>query len=193
VAEEPLTPDARTRAADLYQAYAEAIANHLAFRFPAADPQTISDAVVRAVLQLSARPERHNPQRASLETFLTGAASRVLTALQRAEHRRRQREQKKARDVVTADASAARCILDELADRDLAEQVKGSLDLNPEERSVLDLWLLGDREVGAFAAALGLTGLSLEEQEAEVRRVLARLRQRIHRLGSRLRQEDQME
>jgi hypothetical protein len=193
VAEEPLTPDARTRAADLYQAHAEAIANHLAFQFPGADPQTISDAVVRAILQLSARPERHNPQRASLETFLTGAAGRILTTLQRAEHRRRQREQKKRRDVVTADASAARGVVDELADRELAAQVQRSLDLNPEERIVLDLWLLGEREVGAFAAALGLTGRSLEEQEVAVRRVLARLRQRIHRLGSRLRQEDQQE
>jgi hypothetical protein len=97
------------------------------------------------------------------------------------------------RDAVTADASAARDVLDELADHDLVAQVQRLLNLDPEERSVLDLWLLGDREVGAFAAALGLTGRPPEEQERVVRRVLARLRQRIHRLASRLRQEDQPE
>lgn len=188
--EEQLTPDARTLAADLYAAHAEAVAARLARRFPDSDPQAVSDAVVQAVLELSARFDRYDPERGSLKALLTGAAVRVLQTIRRSEWRRRRREQKKAIDPVTPAAPVARSLLDELADRDLAERIRASLDVNPEDRRAFDLWLLGERDVGAYAAALGLGGLAPGAQRRAVRRWLARLRQRIHRLGVCLRREE---
>ncbi|MCI0465060.1 MAG: sigma-70 family RNA polymerase sigma factor [Gemmataceae bacterium] len=188
--EQPLTPDARTRAADLYQAQARAVTSRLARRFSGTDPQLISDAVVQAILQLSAHPERYHPQRGSLRAFLTGAARRILATLLRSARRRHQREGKKASDPVTTAASAARNPLEELADREIATRLRQSLDLDPQEGAVLDLWLLGESDTRAYAAALGLATGTPEEQEEVVRRALARLRQRLHRLRERLRPED---
>jgi len=188
--ERPLTPDARSRAADLFETHAEAVARRLGARFPGADPQKVSDAVVRAILDLSEHPERHDAARAPLEAFLTGAAARVLRTLLRGDRRRRAREEKKAIDPVTAFVPAARSQLDELANRDLAERVREALRLTPEEDRALDLWLVGEKDLAAYVEALGLTGLPQAEQAEEVRRVLARLRQRIHRSGLRLRPEE---
>ena len=68
MAEGPLTTDARTRAADLYAAHAQYLAGRLAARSPGVDPQTVSDAVVRAILLFVTRFERYDPQRASSRT-----------------------------------------------------------------------------------------------------------------------------
>jgi RNA polymerase sigma-70 factor (ECF subfamily) len=187
--EVPLTPDARTRAADLFEAHADALACRLALRFPGADPQAVSDAVVRAVLLVSTRFERYDPGQGSLRSFLYGFARRILAGLLRSEERRRRHEQKKAIDPVTAEAAGGQSIPEELADRELAERVRASLRLGPEDQRVLDLWLSGEKDQGAFAAALGLEGRPEEEQAEGVRRALGRLRQRLHRARLRLRRE----
>jgi DNA-directed RNA polymerase specialized sigma24 family protein len=189
MAEQPLSPDARTLAADLFEQHAANVAARLAARCPAVDPQLIADAVVRAILDVSAVPRRHDAGRGSLRTFLTGAASRALRDTLRSQRRRQRRYQKKAIDPVTATASAARSLLDELADRELVGRVRASLSLTPEEGRALDLWLLGATDPAAFVTALGLTGLPPAEREEAGRRVLDRLRQRIHRLKERFRQE----
>jgi RNA polymerase sigma factor (sigma-70 family) len=170
--------------------YAGAIARRLASRFPGIDPQLISDAAVRAVMWTSAHFERYDPGRGSLSGFLTAVARRILSTRLRSEQRRKEREGKKAIDPVTAAAPAAKSPLDELTDRERAERARESLNLSPEEGNVLDLWLLGEKALGVYAAALGLTDRPVEEQEREVRRVLGRLRQRIHRAGLRLRQQE---
>ena len=96
-------------------------------------------------------------------------------------------------DPVTANAPAGPSPVDELADRELVGRVRASLNLRPQEERVLDLWLLGERDERVYAAALGLQDRPAEEQQKETGRVLARLRQRIHRVGIRLRQEDRDE
>jgi RNA polymerase sigma factor (sigma-70 family) len=189
MAEQPLTPDARTFAADLFEEHAAAVVAGLSARHPTVDPQVIADAVVRAILDISAAPERLDARRGSLRSLLTGAARRALRDALRSQRRRQRREQKKAIDPVTAAASAARSPLDKLADRELVDRVRAALGLTPEEERALDLWLLGETDPAAFVTPLGLTGLSPAEQEGAVRRILARLRQRIHRLGQRFRQE----
>jgi DNA-directed RNA polymerase specialized sigma24 family protein len=188
-----LTPDARTLAADLYAEHAAAIASRLASASPATDPQTISDAVVRAVVWVAEHVERHDPRRGSMAAFLTGVARRALTRLLRGDSRRRKREQKKAVDPVTAVAPAGQSFLDELIDRETVRRVREELELSPEEGRLLDLWLLGEKDLAKRAAALGLADRPLPEQEQAVGRALARLRQRIHRVALRFRQEDQPE
>jgi len=189
MSEPPLTPDARTLAADLFERFNVSIVEALARRHPKVDPQLLSDAFVWAVLQLSQDFGRYDPGRGSLRHFLTGAAQRVLRDMLRAELRRRRREKEKASGAVTAEASAARSFLEELADRELAEQARDAIALTEADRRVLELWLCDETDVAVYAAALDLTALPPDEQERTVARVLARLRQRAHRYGQRLRGE----
>jgi RNA polymerase sigma-70 factor (ECF subfamily) len=189
MAEGPLTSDARTRAADLYAAHAHHVARRLAARFPGTDPQTVSDAVVRAVLLLTARFEQYDPEQASPRSYLYGFARRALAGLRRSEQRRRRREKEKAIDPVTTSSPCGQPVLEALADRELAEQVRASLRLNPEDERVLDLWLQGEKDTGVYAAGMGLAGRPPEEQAEAVGRALNRLRQRLHRARLRLRQE----
>ena len=185
----PLTPDARTLAADLFERYATPVLGRLTRAFPAADPATVCDAFVQAVLEISQDFGRYDPAQASLENFLARATRRTLGNLLRSERRRREREQKKMSGAVTAEASADRSVLERLADRELADRAREAAAHNEGERRALDLWLLGERDPAAYAAALGLGGLPPDEQEAGVHRALARLRQRLHRFGRRPRAE----
>jgi DNA-directed RNA polymerase specialized sigma24 family protein len=189
MAEEPLSDDARVRAADLFETHAAAVNRALAARFPAADPQAIADATVWTILRVSIRFERYTPARGSVRSYLFGFARRRLAALLRAEHRRRQREQKKAIDPVTAAASGGQSTLEELADRDLAARLRASLNLSPEDERVLDLWLRGEVDEAAYAAALGMADRPPEEWAKPVGRALARLRQRLCRARQRLHPE----
>jgi DNA-directed RNA polymerase specialized sigma24 family protein len=193
MSEEPLTSDARTRAAHLFEAHADAINRRLAARFPGTDPQLISDAVVWAVLRVCVRFERYDPARGSLRAYLFGFARRRLAALLLAEHRRRRREQKKSIDPVTAVAPCGQSIPDELAGRELAEQVRASLRLSPEDQCLLDLWLHDEKDPSAWAAALGMADRPPEEQAKEVERARARLRQCLHRARRRFRHQGDTE
>jgi DNA-directed RNA polymerase specialized sigma24 family protein len=157
------------------------------------DSHLIAEAVVRAILLVSNRFDRYDPTQGSLNSFLLGFARRFLAVLSRTEQRRHQCEQKKAIDPVTATDSSGQSPLDRLADRELAEKLRASLELRPDEVRVLDLWLQGERDRGVLAAALGQEGQSQEEQATQVDRLLTRIRQRLHRLRLRLRREGEME
>ncbi len=185
----PLGPDARTLAADLFERFAAPVLGALARRYPHLDPQLLCDAFVRAVLQLSQNFGRYDPDRGSLRHFLAGAARRELRDLLRSEFRRRRREQEKMAGAVTGEASVARPFLEELADQELAQRARDAIALTEAERRVLELWLRDETDVAVYAAALDLTALPPDEQERTVARVLARLRQRAHRYGQRLRGE----
>jgi RNA polymerase sigma factor (sigma-70 family) len=177
----PLTPEARTLAADLFQSHAPRVIARLTRAFPGAPKEAVYDCFVQALLQISRKPQRFDPARASWPAFLFGAARRVLGKHLRAEQRRRQREQKKTDWRVTEGTSAGRSLLEALADRDEAARARAAIARTDEECRVFDLWLLGETDLDAFAQALGITDLPAAEQEACVRRVLARLRQRLHR------------
>src|SRR5947209_7215125 len=97
----PLTPAARTLAADLYERFAVALTGRLARRYPLADPQQIADAVVRAVLYLARDFQRYDSRRGSLPGLLLAIARRLLEKSRLADERRLQREEEKARNPVT--------------------------------------------------------------------------------------------
>jgi RNA polymerase sigma factor (sigma-70 family) len=187
--DEPLTSDERTRAADLFQHHAEALARRLAARFPGTDPEAFDDAVVWTVMRVSCRFERYDPAGGSLPAYLFGFARRRLAAILRSDQARRRREQKKAIDPVTAATPCGQSPLDELADRELAEQVRASLRLRPEDQCLLDLWLRGEHDPHAWAAALGKADRPPEEQAKAIEQAQARLRQCLHRARHRLRQQ----
>ena len=132
----------------------------------------------------------YDPARGSLAAFLMGACRRVLARLLRAEARRRRREAKKRQLPVTRQTSAGRSPLEELADREEAERARAALAVSVQEQRVLDLWLGGEKDPAVYIRALGLEDRPEAEALAEVRKIQARLRQRLHRYRSRLRNEE---
>jgi RNA polymerase sigma factor (sigma-70 family) len=188
MSELPLTAGSCTLAADLFERYSAVVRTRLGRRFPEIDPQMLCDAVVEAIVEVSRDFSRYDPERGSVERFVEGAARRKLKDLRRSAERRRRREKKKMSGPVTGGPAAARPVVEALADRDLAERARQAVALSEEERRVLDLWLNGEQDRSVYAAALGLSGAA-RDQERQVDRVLARLRQRLHRFGQRLREE----
>lgn len=69
---------------------------------------------------------------------------------------------------------------DDQVRQDVAEKVRASLSAS--EQVVLERMLAGDRETGAYAAALGITHLPVEEQRKQVKRVKDRITKRIERM-----------
>jgi hypothetical protein len=186
---EPISDaDPRTVAADLFERFHEPVLHRLVRQQPGVDRDLLHDAFVQTLLQLSAHVERHDTRRGSTFAFLLGATRRTLAGLLRREQRRRRREEKKA--AVTRDAAADRSLLEELADRELAGRLRAEIARTAEEGRALDLWLAGEADPDVYARELGLPDWPAERRRAHVRRLLARLRQRLSRVGRKLRAEE---
>jgi hypothetical protein len=163
----PAPPFDPTRAAELYRLFARPVYRRLQSRCPWADPEWLADAVVDAVLALAATPDDVSEQ-----AVFNSACSRVGTHL-RSERRRINRE-KNVGASVTKSESAATSVLDEIADRELLRVYEHRIAQTPAERELLAVWVGGCVHPAAASAALGLP-------EEEVRRMYARLRQRLSR------------
>jgi hypothetical protein len=174
----------------LFQRFAPGLQRRLARANPGTDPDLVADAVVQALLQVSRRWDSYDAARGPLAAFLMGACRRVLARLLRAEARRRRREAQKSHIAVTRQASAGRSPLEELADREQADRARAALAVSIEEQRVLDLWLSGEKDPAVYVRALGLEGRPEADALAEVRKIQARLRQRLHRYRGRLRNEE---
>jgi DNA-directed RNA polymerase specialized sigma24 family protein len=179
MAEPHLSPDVRTLAADLFAECHETVLARLAARYPFVDRDLLHDAFVQALLELCACPGRFDPARGAWRALLWGAARRALRSLVRSDRRRRFREEKRAARVA-GEAAAARSPLDELADRELAEEVRRAVARTEEERQVLRLWEMGVEDPGEYARALGRED-NPDGVAALVKRVRDRLTARLRR------------
>jgi hypothetical protein len=180
MAEPKLSPDARTLAADLFAECHEPVLARLTNRYPFIDRDLLHDAFVQALLELCMRPGRFDPARGAWQALLLGAARRALRPLVRSDQRRRLREKKRTA-CVADEAPAARSLLDELADRELAEAARRAVARTEEERNVLRLWEMGIDDVGEYARALGQEE-NLAGMAELVKRVRDRLTARLRRL-----------
>jgi hypothetical protein len=181
-----LSPDARTLAADLFAECHGPVLARLAGRYPFLDRDLLHDAFVLALLDLCACPGRFDPARGAWRALLAGAARRALRPLVRSDRRRRLREEKRALRVA-GEAVAARCPLDDLADRELAEAARAAVARTEEERQVLRLWELGVEDPAEYARALGREG-DPDGVPALVKQVRDRMTARLRRLRGRLSQ-----
>lgn len=156
-----------TRAAELYRRFARPVYRRLQSRCPWADPEWLADAVVDAILDLTATPGDVSEQ-----ILLNRAYGKAGTHL-RSEQRRMNRE-KNARASVTKPTSAAATVLEELAVREQLRLYEDRVARSPAERDLLALWMGGCVHPADAAVTLGLP-------EAEVRKMAARLRKRLSR------------
>ncbi len=178
--------------AEVAEAYFPLVIDWLASVAPKADPQAREEAAGTAVLDFIKNPAAYRPAKLELGAYLRMAALRDLQNVLRRE-RRHQRNRRGWNLVEQAadggkylgrdDDPSLRLQIAEAESRAIPDRVLQGL--NDAERRVLELMLRRERRTAAFAAALGITDLPVEEQRREVKRVKDRLGKRVQRAEAR--------
>lgn len=116
------------------------------------DDARAEEVVQEVFLRLWQHPDRFDPDRGTLRSFLLAAAHGRAVDLLRSESSRRDREMREARAAATAGYDIER----EVWDLTLAEQVKAALaELSPDERSAIELAYFGGHTYRQVAVLLG--------------------------------------
>jgi len=152
------------------------------------DEHIIIDAVLETLMEYTSKPDRYDPQRASLATYLTQAAKRdLLNALSR--------EKTQGRGAMSIYSVEERLSggnnsfeerVAEKADAEAIMEIVLSKISEPEDRSVLMLLLHGEHATAEYAKALKIEHLPEQEQKAIVKRHKDRIGKRLERLGETL-------
>lgn len=116
------------------------------------DPAPAEDIVQEVFLRLWNDPERFDPERGSLRSFLLAQTHGRSVDRLRADHSRRDREEREAREAATAGYDLER----EVVDYTVAEAVREAVDALPlDERRAIELAYFGGRTYREVATALG--------------------------------------
>jgi hypothetical protein len=178
---------------DVCAVYLRPLCEWLVAHNPTIDEQLCQEAVEQALLTYVSAPGQYDPARADLGRYLRMSAQGDLRNLLRRERRHhRQRISWNAVELgVEAGNMSGRdeepLVLlernEESAQRSaLLQRVREGC--TPVEQRAFDLMVAGERNREAFAVALELTHLGVEEQEDEVKRVKDRLKSRLKREGN---------
>ena len=191
--------------ADLVHAFLTPLLEALHGAFPddaLPDPNLVDECVMDTLLNFPKHPEKLDPERGSLWTFLFLDAKRdVLNALD-GERRRNERE-REGLTVVAQDEQIRNEEQEGLAFAAIESEetmsylpqgvslvdVRAEVDAilsDPTDLGIVSLLTEGVRETGPYAAVLGVTDLSLQEQRRRVKQAKDRWKKRLSRLGARL-------
>lgn len=185
-----LQRDDPTASAELIGAYLEPLIDRLErnphFR-QLSDKTLISDAVTDALLDYAENPERFDPKKSSLITYLTMAARGDLLNLLNREQRRFQREKEivaqfKANRNTLQEDSAQDVLQDDHTYQKLMEQVLSEFP-DAIDRQLLPLILDRERKTAAYIEILGIQHKSQIEQTRLVKQHKDRIKKRLQRLG----------
>ena len=178
-------------------AYLEPLNRRLRQRFPEVQDETlIQDAITDTLFQYVQSPERFDPTKSSLSSYLTMAArGDLLNALAR-ERRRSARqvpletvaEAALAGNTLEEDESPGSAEEDRMAASQFMHHVLQQVP-DPQDRELLKLMLAGERKTIRYAGLLQIEQRSVAEQRRIVKRHKDRLKKRLQRLGVKLREE----
>lgn len=150
------------------------------------DREVAGDLATDAIVEYATAPDRFNPLRSSLLTYLAMIAHRDGLNLLRG----RAVASRNFRKLVELSASEGNNSDEQNhAAMDAARimQKHGrQLATSAEEEKILDLYLAGERDTATYAVALGAEHLGLEEQKALVKQYKDRIEKRLTRLGREL-------
>lgn len=171
----------------LCDAYLDRLLDTLGRRYPSCCPDLIRGAVHDALMDYLKRPQRYDPTRCPLGSYLLLAANGDLrNALQREARHHRHRDSGVELSAVCRNASQPSEPLHDLIRREdeanraaYLRQVRQRC--TPPEQAILDLLLDGERSTAVLAAALGLAEKPVNVQRYEVKRVRDRLMKRLTR------------
>lgn len=180
-----------TAASDVILAYLQPLFRRLRQRFPHIEDETlIQDAATDALFQYVQSPERFDPTKSSLFSYLMMAArGDLLNALARERKRATRQIPLKA---VANSALARNTTIEE---NEVAEdpmivspRVQAILQhiSDPVDRGLLEMMLAGERKTASYAQVLGITDQSEAEQRKIVKRHKDRLKKRLQRLWFKL-------
>jgi hypothetical protein len=177
---------------ELAEIYLDWLADWLARVYPSTDPHDCTTAAEDALLDLIHHPERYQPERSSLASYLRRAAKGDL--FNRWRHEQIHRERRVALEVVELlpvrgnylrdeRAEPGRRLEEEEAVAELSARIPAVvLDrLTEAEARAWAIWRTGERRTAPLAVALGYGDRPPAEQRQEVKRFKDRLRKRIIR------------
>lgn len=162
--------------AEAYRRHGGAV-HALACRVLGRGPQA-DDVAQEVFVELWRRPERFDPARGTLRTYLMTIAHARAVDLLRSESARRAREERSARETATAGYD----IEHHAWDLAVADQVRAALaDLPPEERRAIELAYFGGHTYREVATMLGQPEGTVKSR---IRTGLRRLRALLERHGA---------
>jgi DNA-directed RNA polymerase specialized sigma24 family protein len=174
-------------AATIYDQVVRTARARLGFR---ADPVLVEEAAGQAILDYYGEPERYDPERLPLCSYLAMMArQRYIKAW------RREQRWETQQVWLTDDASwddeglVALDSIEDVITRLRFEEVWPLVDAefpDPIERAVLMLIINGVRETTVYVRAIGLSHLPEDEQTQQVERVKNRVKKRLRRIGEKL-------
>lgn len=150
------------------------------------DREAAGDLATDAIVEYLKAPDRFNPLRSSLFTYLALIAHRDGLNLLRG---RAAAEKNFNKLVELAAAQGKNTDEQNHAPMDatrIMQRHGHQLATSREEQEVLDLYLAGEKDTHAYAAVLGATHLSFPEQKAVVKQYKDRIEKRLARLGREL-------
>jgi DNA-directed RNA polymerase specialized sigma24 family protein len=144
------------------------------------------DLATDAIVSYLSEPQRFDPNRASLFTYLVTIANGDALNL----CRDRRREQKNHTRLVELSAAEGNVLDGGADDRLDAERlIRAHIDKVAEtdvDRQVLELMLQGERDTTTYAAVLGVAHLPIAEQRGAIKKCRDKIEKRLKRLGAEL-------
>lgn len=148
----------------------------------ACDPGEADEAAFDAVVSYLENPERYDPKRGRLLTYLAGAAKHVLLSRLRSAAARARREQKYA-EHVELQARSPKDELEETVEARLAWERIEKRVKSAKDREALRLILQGEQSTERLAEVYELTSLPTDQKRRAVKRHRDRLMKLLKRLG----------
>lgn len=167
--------------ADVYQAFMEPLLRVLPTEL-GCTREDAYDSAIDAVLSYLNNPERYDPHRARLSSYLTQSAKNRATDRRRSSEARTRREQEFATVVELRARSPKEDLEISVETRFLLERLDDS-GLDVRDREFLRLILMGERDTYVLAKVLGVDSLPKKELQREVKRHRDRLMKWLERFG----------
>jgi DNA-directed RNA polymerase specialized sigma24 family protein len=175
-----LVAGSRTASLDLFKAALDPVVGHIIKSVPGTTEEDARDHAVAAIIGHIEHPDRFDPAKASLWTYLCLIAMRDAIDAVRQTGERSGLMEKHGYDIELWGARPNNQY-DEVEWKKDAEKIMGLhgnfIVQNDGEKRVLELMLDGEKETAAFAKALGLA--DCDGTTAEVKRVKDRINQRM--------------
>ncbi|NTX01826.1 RNA polymerase sigma factor [Myxococcus sp. CA040A] len=171
-----------TAPAEVHRAFMDVIIHVLDREVPCRHREVAHDSAIDAVLHYLKAPERFDPHRGRLSTYLTQIAKKRALDRRRTLEKRELREQKYAGEFELVARSPKEALEATVEARLLMDRLESS-GLVPEEQAFLRLVLQGEGSTERLAVALGLGPLPEDERRRQVKRHRDRLMKRLQRLG----------
>ncbi|NOJ78078.1 sigma-70 family RNA polymerase sigma factor [Myxococcus xanthus] len=140
------------------------------------------DAAIDVLLDYLEAPERFDPQRGRLFSYLAQSAKNTVTDWQRSATRRQAREEKFGLLFELMGRSPKECLEQSAEVKRVVERIEQS-DLSQVDRAFLGLMLQGERSTQRFAEVLGLGALPAVDIQREVKRNRDRILKWLVRFG----------